>query len=99
MSSAMFVDAVADPLEVVRRDDDPRPALDVGRIGAHELDDLVEGRVVQPVDLVVLDGDLAGRDGVDVDERAQDAVDEDGAALGHLRQVDVVVRAAAPARA
>ena len=28
---------------------------------AHQLDDLVEGGVVEPVDLVVLDRDLAGR--------------------------------------
>ena len=36
------------------------PALDVGRVLPHQLDDLVERRVVEPVDLVVLDRDLAG---------------------------------------
>ena len=56
----------------------------------HQVDDLVEGRVVEPVDLVVEDRDLTGRDGVDVDEGPQDAVDEDGAALAHLGQLDVV---------
>ncbi len=52
---------------------------------------VVEGGVVQPVDLVVLDGDLAGLDRVRLDQRPQDAVDEDGRPLGHLGQVDVAL--------
>ena len=65
------------------------PALDVGRVLPHQLDDLVEGGVVEPVDLVVLGRDLAGLDRVRFDQRPQDAVDEDRRALGHLGQVDV----------
>ena len=36
------------------------PALDVGRVGPHQLDDLVERRVVERVDLVVPGRHLAG---------------------------------------
>ena len=35
------------------------------------------------------DRDLAGGDRVGVDQRAQDAVDQDGRALGHLGQLHV----------
>src|SRR5688500_11289969 len=51
-------DPVADPLEVVRREEDPRPALDVGRVGAHQVHDVREYLVVEMVDLVVARGDL-----------------------------------------
>ena len=47
--------------------------------------------MVEPIDLVVLDGDLAGLDRVGVDQRAQDAVDEDAARSGHLGQMDVAL--------
>ena len=76
----------------MRRDDDPRPAFHIGRIRAHQLDHLIEGFVVEPIDLVVQDGDLARRDRVDVDEGAQHAVDQDGRLLGHRRQIDVVLQ-------
>src|SRR3954452_8949988 len=66
---------VADPLEVMRRDDDPRAPLDVCRVGAHELADLVERSVVQAVDLVFLHGDVPGADRVRLYNRPQDAVD------------------------
>ena len=69
--------AVTDPFEVMRGDDDPGSALDVGRVLAHQLDDLIERGVVQPIDLVVLDRDLARRDGIGVDQRTEDAVDQD----------------------
>ena len=72
------------------------PAIDVGRILAHQLDGLVEGGVVEPIDLVVLDGHSRVRaTASDIDERAQDAVDERRRTLGHLGQVDVAPRAAA----
>ena len=50
---------VADPLEVMRGEQDPRPRLDVARVRAHQLEHLVEDRVVQVVDLVVEGRDLA----------------------------------------
>ena len=55
------------------------------------VDRRVERRVVQPVDLVVLDRDLAGADRVRLDQGAQDAVDEHGRPLGHLGQVDIAL--------
>ena len=58
---------------------------------AHELDDGVERGVIEAVDLVVLDRDLARLDRIGFDEREEDAVDEDGRQLGHLGQMDVVL--------
>ncbi len=75
------------------------PRSTLAGVLAHELHDLVEGRVVQPVDLVVLDGDLAGGDGIDIDQGPQHAMDQDRRPLGHLGQVDVLAAAAAPGRA
>ena len=56
------------------------PRSTLAGILSHQLDDLVEGGVVEPVDLVVLDRDLAGLDRVRVDQRSQDAVDQRRAA-------------------
>ena len=73
----------------MRGDDDARPALDVGWVLPHELHDFVEGRVVQAVDLVVLDRDLASLQRISVDECTEDSVDQNSRSLRHLRQVDV----------
>ena len=74
-------DAVADPLEVVRREHDPRAPVHVRRVLAHQLQHVVEDPVVEVVDLVVQGRDLAGRDHVDVDQRADDPLDQLGGAL------------------
>ena len=89
---ATVVTPVADPLEVVRRKQDPRPRVHVRRIGPHEDQHLVEDRVIQDIHLVVEGGHRACACRVHLDQGADDAVDLVGHALAEQRKVDVVLQ-------
>ena len=82
---------VADPLEVVGREDHPRPALDVFRIRSHETHDLVVGPMEEVVDQVVLSSDLARLIDVHVHQSAKHTLHLPRSQVTHLGQIDVTL--------
>jgi hypothetical protein len=66
--------AITDSFKVMRCEEEARTSGDIGFIGLHQSDALVERLPIEGIDLVIADRDLAGAGRVNVNERHQDAV-------------------------